>query len=63
MKTLLCVFIFFFVVAMVFRWAWNAFLRDFCIVLLPDRDHRNAEEMEDMFKTYDEAYRDKKRKK
>jgi len=61
MNTFIAAFIFFFVLAMVFRWVWNFFLRDFCMILLPPRDHPNAEEMEGLFDAYDKAYTDKKR--
>jgi hypothetical protein len=40
---------------------WNFFLRDFCIVLLPPRDHPKAEEMEGLFNAYDKAFTEKKR--
>jgi hypothetical protein len=61
MNTFIAAFIFFFVLAMVFRWVWNFFLRDFCMILLPPIDHPNAEEMEGLFDAYDKAYTDKKR--
>ena len=61
MTFLISAFIFFFVVAIVFRWAWNIFLRDFCIILLPPRDDPRAEEMEGLFDAYDKAFTEKKR--
>lgn len=61
MTFLICAFIFFWVVSIVFRWAWNAFLRDFLIVILPPRDHPDSDEMEGLFDAYDKAFREKKR--
>lgn len=61
MKTILCFFIFFFVVAIVFRWAWNFFLRDFFIIMLPPRDDPRSDEMEGLFDAYDKAFTEKKR--
>ena len=62
MKTILCFFIFFFVVAIVFRWAWNFFLRDFFIIMLPPSNHHSADEMEGLFDAYDKAFTEKERK-
>ena len=60
MKSIIAVLIVCWILSIVFRWVWNFFLRDFCIVLLPPRDYPKAEEMEGLFNTYDEAFTEKK---
>lgn len=61
MKTLFAILIVCWILSIVFCWVWNFFLRDFCIVLLPPRDHPKAEEMEGLFNAYDKAFTEKKR--
>ena len=62
MEITIIILIAFWLLAIVFRWAWNLFLRDVCIIMLPPSDHPNAEKMEELFRAYDRAFGDKKRK-
>lgn len=62
MEITIIILIAFWLLAIVFRWAWNLFLRDVCIIMLPPSDHPNAEKMEELFRAYDGAFGDKKRK-
>lgn len=63
MKSIIIVLIVCWILSIIFRWFWNFFLRDFCIIMLPPSDDPNADEMEDLFRAYDKTYTDKKRKK
>ena len=62
MEIIIIILIAFWLLAIVFRWAWNLFLRDVCIIMLPPSDHPNAGKMEELFRAYDGAFGDKKRK-
>ena len=62
MEITIIILIAFWLLAIVFRWAWNLFLRDVCIIMLPPSDLPNAEKMEELFRAYDRAFGDKKRK-
>lgn len=62
MEFAIALIVFFYVVAAIFIWLWNIFLRDFFIALLPPSDDPKATEMEDLFRAYDSAFRRKKRK-
>lgn len=59
---ILIAFAFFWVLAIVFRWAWNEYLREFFTILLPPSDHPNADELESMHRDYDRAFGNKRRK-
>ena len=38
-----------FLIFMIFRWAWNAFLRQLIIILLPTTDHPRGIDLQELF--------------
>lgn len=62
MKSIIIVLIVCWILSIIFRWFWNFFLRDFCIIMLPPSNHHSADEMEGLFDAYDKAFTEKKRK-
>jgi hypothetical protein len=61
MEFIVITFAIFWILAIVFRWLWINFLRDFLIVLLPPSDHPNAHELESMHRDFDRAFGEKRK--
>lgn len=61
METIAITFAIFWILAIVFRWLWINFLRDFLIVLLPPSDHPHADELESLHRDFDRAFGEKRK--